>query len=112
MRVARKIAEIEKLEFPRISCHTVGRYIPSLCNTAMLTVRRAINLICIFLSCDFYAIVLEKTNQEKYVILSLSDHYFVVVFQNDGQCHIRYSSAEAVGATGTLTKAKPSMIGS
>ena len=58
LQVARKIAKIENLELPRISCHTVGRYIPSLCNAAMLTVRRAINLICIFLSCGFYAIVI------------------------------------------------------
>ena len=70
LRVARRIANIEKLEPARISCHTVGRYIASLCNAAMLTVRRAINLICIFLSCGFYAIV----------IFSLINHYFVVEF--------------------------------
>ena len=46
------------------SCNTstseyfIGRYIVSLCNAAMLTVRRAINPVCILLSSGFDAIVI------------------------------------------------------
>ena len=72
------------------------------CDAAMLTVRRAINSICILLSSGFYAIVIQKKKFKKTSFC----HLLITILSSccKMMANIRYSRAEA-GATGTLKKA-------